>query len=327
MQRSPLKVAFICAGAFGIKTGCAINPPAGSSVTFIDTSDANLTDGFDESKCYRIPVPMSETRVSRGGAGQDRRRTAAITMPHIQPILERVGQADLYVLIFSAAGGSGSVIGPLLARELLRKDQTFTCVTVGEATTTKFLNNTIDTLKSLENISMSNQKPIVMSYFQNIPGVPQRTIDEEVQFVLQSLGALVCQHNIDLDLSDIHNWVNYNNILPLPPQLSALSISDDRRAAAAVSEPIATLSLFSNRDDYDVVGTPHYSKAGYPAEPLVFNADQLHFVINTIDIAGIQKELATRQTEQAQMHGAYRQRNALVNRRDDNVNGDDLVLS
>ena len=327
MQQTPTKIAYICSGAFGIKTGCAINPAAGSTVTFIDTSEANLTEGFDAAKCYRIPVPATEGRPQRGGAGQDRRRTASIAMPHIAPILDRVGQADMYVLIFSSSGGTGSVVGPLLARELMRQDQTFVCVTLGEATTTKFLNNTIDTLKSLENISLNQQKPIVMSYFQNIPGVPQRNVDEEVQFVLQSLAALVCQHNEDLDESDIHNWLNYNNILPLPPQLSTLAISDDRRRASQISEPIATISLFCNRDDYDVVGTPHYSKAGYPSEPLVSQFDQLHFVINTIDVDGINKELAARRTEQAQTHSAYRQRTALVSRRDDNVNGDDLVLS
>ena len=322
------KIAFIGAGAFGISSCARIQPAAGCSVTFIDTSDANLTEGFPEEKVYRIPVPQQPgERVNRGGAGQDRRRTAAIAMPHIQPILEQVGQASCYVLVFSASGGSGSVIGPLLARELLKQDQTFICITLGEDTTTKYLQNSIDTLKSLENISLSNDKPIVMSYFQNFPGVPQRQVDAEVQEVVDSISALVCQHNEDLDESDIHNLFNFNNVTGVGAQLATLVITDNRRTAMGVPEPVATISLFTNRDDYDVPGTPHYHKAGYPQEPLLSNFDQLHFIVNTITVEEIRKGLDTAQVQQAQHHSTYRHRKALVSVRDDNVNGDDLVLS
>lgn len=328
MQQVNPKIAFICAGAFGIKSGTRIHPVASAGITFIDTSDTNLTEDFDQSKVYRIPVPVDpDARVTRGGAGQDRRRTAKYVMPHIQPILEQVGQADFYVLLFSASGGSGSVIGPLLARELLRQDQSFIAITLGEDTTTKYLQNSIDTLKSLENISLSANKPIVMSYFQNRPGVPQRVIDEEVQEVVDAVSALVCQHNADLDESDIHNLLNFNNVTSFGAQLACMTITDNRRTAMSVPEPITVVSLFANRDDYDVPGTPHYHKAGYPQEPLVANYDQLHFVVNTITVEEIQKGLDTAQVAQQQHHSTYRHRKALVNTRDDNVSDNDLVLS
>jgi hypothetical protein len=332
MQQAQLpavpKLAIFCAGAFGITTGLRQPQNADTRVTYIDTSEANLTSDIDDAKCYRIPMPPeADGRVVRGGGGQDRRRTAKAAMPHIAPILERFVPGAFNLLVFSCSGASGSVICSLLARQLSAADHSFLLLCVGETTTTKYLTNTRDTWKGLENMALSTGRPFVMSYHHNRQGVPQSAVDQDVDFVIEAVTALTCQFNKDLDASDIHNALNFNNVTSVPPQLATISISDNRKTAAAVMEPITQLSLYCDRDEASVIGTPHYSKFGYPQEPLVSAFDQLHFIVNTISVDEISKDLREAETVQQQAHGNYRKRAALVNVRDDEVTADGLVLS
>ncbi|MNF25405.1 hypothetical protein D3C87_1104900 [compost metagenome] len=322
------KLAIFCAGAFGITTGLRQPQNADTRITYIDTSEANLTSDIDAGKCYRIPMPPdADGRVVRGGGGQDRRRTAKAAMPHIAPILERFVPGAFNLLVFSCSGASGSVICSLLARQLSAADHSFLMVCVGETTTPKYLTNTRDTWKGLENMALSTKRPFVMSYHHNHAGVPQSAVDKDVDFVIEAVRALTCQFNKDLDASDIHNALNFNNVTSVPPQLATIAITDNRKAALAVMEPITTLSLFCNREEAGVVGTPHYSKIGYPQEPLISAFDQLHFVVNTISVDEINKQLRERDTEQKQAHGNYRSRAALVDVHGDNVTEEGLVIS
>lgn len=310
------KQRIYCAGGFGINIGTQV---AGfDDICYIDTSDSNRTDAIDPSKVYRIE--------GLNGAGQNLRNIYPKILPHIPQILERFEPAEFNIVIFSASGGSGRGLGPLIIRELLKSGKSVVALVVGETDTAIYLENTTNTLKSLESISLNLQRPIAMGYFQNEKGVPLKVVDEDILFSIDALLELTNQNNLELDHSDIHNWINYSNVVSLHPQLSALTITDDRKQANMVLEPIATLSLYSNRDDYAIVGNPHFSKVGYPREPLASQFDQLHFVINTITIEEIMKTLNERSTEHAQRFSNYRNRKSLVNIQDDTVTGEDMVL-
>lgn len=310
------KQRIYCAGGFGINIGTQV--PNFDNICYIDTSDSNRTDAIDPTKVYRIE--------GLNGAGQNLRNIYPKILPHIPTILERFEPAEFNIVIFSASGGSGRGLGPLIIRELLKAGKSVIALAVGETDTAIYLENTTNTLKSLESISLNLQRPIALAYYQNEKGVPLKVIDEEVLFCIEALLELTNQNNLELDNSDIHNWINYSNVVSLQPQLSALIITDDRKQANAVLEPIATLSLYSNRDDYAIVGNPHFSKVGYPREPLASPFEQLHFVINTIAIEEIMKALKERSTEQAQRFSNYRNRKSLVNIQDDTVTGEDMIL-
>lgn len=284
----------------------------------MDTSSANRTEGIDPTKVYQIE--------GLNGAGQDRRKVYAAVLPHIPKILERYEPATFNIVIFSASGGSGSTIAPLLIRELLKRGETVVALSVGETDAAKYLENTTNTLKSLESIAMNLQKPIALGYFQNERGVPLKAIDEDVLFSVAALLDLTNQNNLELDSSDIHNWINYNNVCDIHPQLAALTIFDNRQQANQAMEPVSTLSLYADRDDYAIVGNPRFSKVGYPRDPLVAQYEQLHFVINTINIEEIMKTLNERSMEQSQRFSNYRNRKSLVNIQDDTVTGEDMIL-
>lgn len=325
----PPKLAIYCAGAFGIKTGLRTpQTNADTRISYIDTSEANLSSDIDASKVYRIAVPAEPGQTQRGGAGQDRKRAYKAILPHIPDLLEKFVPGEFNILVASVSGASGSSAIALLAREMIKRDQSFMIITVGELSTPKYLTNTKDSWATFENLSLSLNRPINMAYFENRPGVLPSSIDNDVQFVIESIQALTTRFNEDLDESDIYNWLNYNNVTKVGAQLSCISISDNAKSASAVLEPIATLSLFKSRDDYRVVGTPHYIKAGYPLikEGTDDGFTQLHFVINTISVDEISKRLKEAETTQNQTHGNYRQRTALVDMRDVSGKDDDMFV-
>ena len=87
---------------------------ANLDIVYVDTSKSNLRNGIDAANVYLIP--------DLDGSGKVRSENHAEIGQHIRQILHKFSPADLNIVLSSAAGGSGSVIAPLLASELLASD-------------------------------------------------------------------------------------------------------------------------------------------------------------------------------------------------------------
>jgi len=283
---------------------------------FIDTSQSNLTDAHDKSACYFID--------GVDGSGKNRRENHQKIAEETPDILERFPAADFNIVLFSAAGGSGSVIGPLILKELLKEGEAVVAVVVGADDTSISVRNTTDTLKSLEAISAMTGQPTIMAYRENTPGVRRGDIDGEVVFIMDALSALASQGNQEMDTQDLVNMVQYQKVSPVTPQLTALEVFETRQEAARQVEPLAVASLYASPDDNNPFGNPYYSTVGYPREPISF-AEQLHFVINLPTIEEIYSHLTDRQTELNKAYSGYGQRRTRVDV-DDNVTSDGLVI-
>jgi len=284
---------------------------------FIDTSRSNHTDGLTPEQCYFVE--------GVDGSGKNRKENYEVIAKDMPNIMGKVDPGDFNIVLFSAAGGSGSIIGPLVVKHLLEEGHTVLSVVVGSDDSAISVTNTINTLKSLESISIMAGQPVVMAYHENTAGVVRRVIDDEVEFVLEALAQLTCQDNAELDTRDLTNWIQYHKVSPVRPQLSALSIFDNRQEAAKQIEPISVASIYADRDKDNPFGNPHYSTVGYPRNNAMTLADQLHFVINTADIEETFNHLNERQTELNRAYSGYRQRKTMVDV-DDNLTGDGMVL-
>jgi len=308
-------VVYACGGA-ALNLGPKINHPD-VEVYYVDTSMANRNDGVDASQLYQIP--------GVDGAGQNRKMIYRHVQPHIEGIIKQFEPGDFNIVLFSASGGSGSTVGPLMIRNLLEQGHTTMASVIGASDSAKFLENTINTLKSLEAISAATGAPVLMNYHENQQGIPQSSIDAELLFGMETLFTLADQNNLGLDTQDIHNWVNYNLVSPVQPQLAALSIYDTRQQASQAIEPIATLSLYDDKDKANAFGNPYYTKTGSPRTPRDDMPDQLHFVITTKLVEEFFSDLTSKQLEMNKAFSAYRNRKALVDV-DDVVGDDGLVL-
>jgi len=284
---------------------------------FIDTSESNRTEGLDPTICHYI--------AGLDGSGKNRRENYEPIIGEVETILDRFPPGDFNIVMFSGAGGSGSVIGPLIEKNLLERGCPAVVIVVGADDSSIAVTNTINTLKSLESISAVSGQPVIMAYHENTAGVSRSMIDDEVLFVLEALGELTSQNNQELDTKDLTNWVQYQKVAPgVTPQLSALAIFDSRQEASKQVEPISIASLYEDPNKDNPFGTPYYATVGYPRSSSGL-AEQLHFVINTADVEDTFTHLTERQTELNKALGNYRQRRTRVDI-DDNLTGDGLVL-
>lgn len=316
-MKSDFKIRLYCCGGAGTNIGLALGQRDDVKICYIDTSLSNTVEGMPKEQCFFIP--------EKDGAGQDRKRIAADVLPFIPSIIEQFPPADFNIVMFSAAGGSGSVLGPLITSNLLHNKNTVVALTIGVDDSGKKLENTINTLKTLETMSLQTRSSLVMAYYSNVNGVPQKQTDNEILFGLEALFELASQNNHGLDTADLDSWTQFQRVSPIPPQLAALQIFDNRQEASGVLEPISIASLYNNPDKVTAFGNPYYNTVGHPRNPNPNMPEQLHFVINVATVDDITKALAERQTALARQFSGYRQRRAIVDV-DDNMTQDGLIL-
>lgn len=305
---------YFCGGAglnIGVKFGVGRN-----DVCFLDTSLANLQDSMPSELCYMISPPVAEPgttngRPQRAGGGKDRKYIYPIVQPHIDKILKQFEPGDFNIVVFSAPGASGSVLGPLLLSKLLADDHAAVAIVIGASDSSTILENTTNTLKSLEGVSSQAGSSVVMHYIENGEGGHQ-SADDEAIIALDNLVSLTDQSNARLDTKDIANWVQFHKQHPIDPQLCALYIAETRAEAAAILEPISVASLFTDPDREATFGNPYSRTVGIALNDAKLTSDQLHFVINSVGIETIMTKLEDTKAAMARVQSSYRQRRALV---------------
>lgn len=278
----------------------------------IDTSLSNLRS-VEISSLYTI-----EGIDGSGGVRATNHRKISSEIPSI---LKRFPAADFNIVVFSAGGGSGSVIGPLLISELLRRGESVVGVTIGCFESNIRVNNTRNTLKSLDVISSQTGQPVVLSYYEKHVSVTRRELDEQIITDIESLILLGSGQNDELDTKDISNLLNYQRACAVEPSLSALKIVRQRKLAEAVRQPIAIASLYRDTDREVPFGNALYNTAGFNDK---LDTD-VYFVINQIDIENALSSLSNRQVEIDDSVSTYKKRRSVTDI-DDQSTEDGLVL-
>jgi len=190
-------------------SACEIN------ACFIDTSKSNLRRAGIESNDERAFIIDGVD-----GSGKKRDTNYKVVSEYAKEILHQYKPADINVIVHSASGGSGSVIGPVLAHELLSKNWPTLLIVVGGSDSKIELENTIKTLKGYEVISRRINKPVNVVYYENSKLTPREKVDSLAQSSIALLSVIFSGNNDDLDSADLTNFLNYCNVTNHEPQLT-----------------------------------------------------------------------------------------------------------
>lgn len=246
---------------------------------YVDTSRVNLIEGIDDSNSYILP--------DLDGSGKVRRENNEAIFAEVPRILLDHAPTEFNVVIFSASGGTGSVAGPLLVAELLKRDQNVVSVVVGSDESAITARNTFNTLKSLDHIAGNAEAPVVMYYIHNERDLKRSDIDRQVRHVLVSLNYLASRQNKELDTKDIHHWLNYNKSTEIDPSLALLKVHTEVAECEKQSDDAFSLaSVLKNEDESQPKLNPAYACAGYYREG-VRNPHNLFFAIETKGLSPI----------------------------------------
>lgn len=188
---------------------------------YLDSSDANKEKVPDEDK--ELLYQLEGMR----GAGGKRQLTHSVAVPKIDKILIDFKPGNVNAVIFGAAGGTGNVIGALIATELLRRRVPVICFVVGSIDSGKWAENTLGTLKTLQQLAAREEVPIAISYYQNQPtpgDSPRHTVRKDVDRQLLSdltmFALIASEKHAELDRQDIANWIHYQDQCSVPAQLT-----------------------------------------------------------------------------------------------------------
>lgn len=246
--------------------------------TLIDTSESNMdAEGKKGKNVYLIP--------GLEGAGKERRFGYENAEPHINPILTKFKPKDVSIVIFSLSGGSGSVLGPLIIRELLDRDLDVIAFCIGNCDNGKEADNSLKTISTLQGISSKSKKPIIARFYHNDNKSPRGQVDVQIENDIRGLAMLLSGFNRELDNRDIHNFLHYNMSTGLPAQLVDLIVyaktekSEDPSGFTA----IGIASLLTNKEDMLLnMGQP-YGCVGYMpsgiTEAFAAGVYPLHFIL------------------------------------------------
>ena len=281
----------------------------------IDTSRSNL-------KGHHIDNDSTYLVEGLDGSGKIRSENYDEINKTIKQILVQIPAGDFNLVVFSASGGSGSVLGPLLIKQLNEKKLPVIAIVIGTDESTIAAENTLKTIKSLELVAKNSNVPVIMSFHKNDLTGRRSETDRAVWSVISCLSILTSGENMEMDYRDLVHWVQYTKVNGGRAQLATMHIATSAEHMKRITGPLSVASLYSNPDQEHLATSADYQSVGY-ADLSGTDFEQVHFVIGVNDLGRIGQDL------KAQVNGMLEERNARVDVAsllEENESGGDLVL-
>jgi len=257
--------------------------------SYIDTSFANL-DGALMSETFTLK--------EADGSGSDRKKNAARIVGVLPEIMLAHQPADFNVVIFSLSGGTGSVAGPIILKELLAKGHKAVGVTSAAFTSGKKSSNAIDTLTGLELAVASVGRPVVLSYTPNDPNKTDSDNNIKPLFVLQTLAKLASGKNGHLDSSDVANLFDFHTVTNYKPSLALLDVyAGEEQLKSDVTNAIGIAGLLKDRTSVMPAINAAYDTVGYLPEDNREFANSFYVVVSIEKLNGVVKDMSERKAQ------------------------------
>jgi hypothetical protein len=294
MEKVKGRIKVYCCGGAGMNIGGMLEKHRNQSevafadleIEYIDTSKSNLRQHIDQSHCYLME--------NLDGSGKLRTENHAEINDRVKAILQQFKPADFNIVLHSAAGGSGSVIGPLLTRQMLLDDAQVVVLIIGSADTRLDAENTLKTIKSYENIAKTTSNPVVMAYAQNSQEVSRESADSGMFDRIMSLAVLYSKENLELDSRDLYNWLHYDRATSHPVKLVTMSLLEGNASLKELGNIISVATLAKQNSSTALIEMPEYQCVGFLPEDTASNVaakSPLHFVISDGVVPEIVKHL------------------------------------
>lgn len=238
-----------------------------TETVLIDTSTSNFDPeyGFD---FYKIP--------GIEGTGKNRADSLSITEDKIEVILREYKPGTVNVVLCSGGGGTGSVIGFQIAKELISRGIPCITLLVASTDTGKETDNSLKSVLGLQRIVKLTNRPVPFVYFENTPNPSDRTgsgtraqVDEAINMYIRCLAELVSEKHEELDRNDFKNFLFYDNVTNVTPQLVELLLGFKVEDFEGLSGKVITSchTLQSVNDDKPDLGDQYGAVGYYRDEP------------------------------------------------------------
>lgn len=285
-----MKVLIIGCGGFGVNMVAAaieeniIDELGNAEYLLIDGSDSNMRN-LPSLNEHFWKVPNID------GAGKKRAKGAPQYVDYIAENLARIPEADMYIITYSLSGGSGSVIGPELNRQLMASGKNCVNLVLATDDSKEDVKNTFNTLTGLANNVRTLERPIHFMIEESSSGT-RSEVNTAILGHLSAIGSICGLDHHGLDSTDISSWLDYQQH-DVKPALTLIECFDATEPLSEISGSVITiLSLLSDPDN------------SVPKTGAVFNTDgitdadfDVHFVTTTKNMDNLSRKITTQHEE------------------------------
>jgi len=208
---------------------------------YIDTSVNNMSE-LGKDNLWQVGSPEFGDATIHGSGGERRSNSTAI-VDSVKEYLDtnHYGKeviGEFHVVVFSASGGSGSVIAPTLISNLRARGLSVVGVMIGDSSNGLSCKNTLNTIATLDHMSKKTlKKPIVMFYYNNHTVIGSGITEKETYInslifnSLSTLSLFTSGMNEDIDTKDMINFLSPDNYktISIAPSLYCLTIHNNNK--------------------------------------------------------------------------------------------------
>lgn len=294
---------------------------ADTKVVFIDTSTSNLSRVDDASQKYLFE--------GLDGSGKIRKENHAVITERVHDILLQHPSGDVNVVISSIAGGSGSVIAPVLVSELLARGENVIVLSIASTDSKIEIDNSIKTLKSYESIAKLRSVPVVMLHYQNSSETPRDKVNAAAVGDTVRIAALYSGKNIELDSADLKNWNNYTRVVQdSTAKLVSLKFADGK-VNVGKSNILTVATVAYEGMDTSVGVAVDYQCVGFVPDECkdsIKLTECTHYLVVDGPVAEVYQELSSTLAKQEEAALARKRSQPSIVSANDNIQEDGLVL-
>lgn len=267
---------------------------------FIDTSSSNLSPVVTNDRFFLVESDDPNFE----GSGKKRDSNYGAISESMKSMLQEFKPTPFNIVIHSGAGGSGSVAGPILVSELLKRDIPVIALVVGNTSSLIEVRNTLNTIKSYEAISRQRGKSVIVGYLENSPEMSRKQVDEYMQTMIASLSCLFSGDNRELDSEDLRNFINFDKVTTFGPHLAAIRFHPEE-VTVDKGETLLTVATLANDVENTEAGEPvTYQAVGFvptEVEDVFQSKLPLHYSI----ISGVFNPIVARLEEMVAEHDSH----------------------
>ena len=243
-----MTVHIYACGGTGVNISKLVSVPV-AVVHYIDTSMSNLKS---------LGSPNIFLVEDMDGAGKNRSVAYENFKDISEDVLVRFKPSEqLNIVVGSLSGGSGSIIAPLLTKELLKKGHNVVVVALDSQTSVIELSNAQKTLKTYKSISEAIDRPVSLFYIGNTA----RAEADSRALKLISLMSLLAdkQATEEFDNSDLKSFLYFNRVTDNPATVALLQVSPNEDAEVEKgTSVVGTLLITRDRSVRLAQPTPEY---------------------------------------------------------------------
>jgi hypothetical protein len=300
---------------------------AAMETCYIDTSRSNLINKKIDDELTFILEGMD-------GSGKIRSTNYQEIAKNVKGILLKFKPTQFNIVVHSASGGSGSIIGSSLVSELKQRGHEVIVIMIGSTDTRIEIDNTIKSLKTYEAIAEKVGSPVVMHYVENSKQLSRQEANKHVKRAISLLMGLFSGSNEELDTRDLKHWLNYCDIAGTEPMLSSLNFVCSENELDMVGTVVSCATLAAHGMETRLDAKPAYQAVGYPPEIWksgnkgslqMLGEHPIHYTVSDDFITPTINQLTKTLREIDEVFGSRNARERIVSR-NDNITDNGVIL-